>query len=220
MKKQFFCFLLASSTLFLGFSQNKKNAVAVSLGSSGIGVEYARKVANKLNVRISYHTLEINDQEVDVSSFIDSEDVNFLGSVRSTILYLGAEYVPFSNSSFKLTFGVGFLNDVGVNGLITYKEDVTYGDVTIQAKDVGKVDLQSTWSGTAPFLGIGFGRAIPKNRIGVSFEFGTYFASSPTVNLQADRLLSPTQDQEANLQDAFESLKFIPRAQLKIAIKL
>ena len=196
--------------------KTKKNGLNISFGTSGLGVGYARKLNTKLNAIVAYHNLTIEDKEADISEILDNDDVDFLGSAKSTIIDAGIEYVPFKNSSFKLAFGVGFLNNVTVDGLITYKEGIEYGDVSVTAQDVGKVIINSKWSGTAPFLGFGFGRAIPKNRFGFSVDIGTYFAKSPEVSLEADKLLAPTQDEQEDLQDAFESLTMIPRIQFRL----
>lgn len=197
----------------------KKNALNISFGTSGFGFGYARKISPKFNAMFAYSSIEIKDKKVDVSEFLDNEDVAFSGDANSTIIDFGAEYLPFQNSSFKLVFGLGFLNNVNVNGTITYKEGVQYGDVTIAPQDVGKVVINSKWSGVAPFLGLGFGRAVPKNKIGFGIDIGTYFAKSPEVDLKADKLLAPTQNEQANLQEAFESLTFIPRIQFRLTYK-
>ena len=207
------------NTVFSKDLSERKNAIAVSFGSPGIGFEFARKLTRKLTARVAYHTFSLKDYEAkDVS--VGNDQVTILGNLETQVWDFGGEYLPFSKSSFKLTFGVGILSNVNLNAKITYQEDITYGNVTITAANVGHVLIDSKWSGAAPFLGIGFGRAVPKNRIGLSFEFGTYFASSPALSLDATKLLAPTKDQEANLQTAFETLTFIPRAQIKLAIKL
>jgi len=198
----------------------KKNAIGVSFGTSGIGFNYARKLSAKLNAMITYHTFSINNKEVDVSSFLDNDEVNFLGSAKSTIIDLGAEYLPFKNSSFKLAFGIGFLSDVSIDGQITYKESIKVGDVIVSSQDIGKIVINSKWSGAAPFIGFGFGRAIPKNKIGFGIDIGTYIATSPELNLIADKLLAPTQNEQSNLQDAFSTLTFIPRVQFRLTYKL
>ena len=209
----------SNNSFSLKDASERKNAIAVSFGSPGIGFEFARKLTRKLTARVAYHTFSLKDYEAkDVS--VGNDQVTILGNLETQVWDFGGEYLPFSKSSFKLTFGVGILSNVNLNAKITYQEDITYGNVTITAANVGHVLIDSKWSGAAPFLGIGFGRAVPKNRIGLSFEFGTYFASSPALSLDATKLLAPTKDQEANLQTAFETLTFIPRAQIKLAIKL
>lgn len=200
-------------------SSERKNAVTLSFGTSGIGFGYARKLNSKFNGIIAYNISKIKDQEIDVTSIIDNENVGFSGGTASTIIDLGAEYVPFNNSSFKLTFGIGYLNDVNVNGTITYKEGITVGDVDLEQESVGKIDVTSNWTGIAPFIGIGFGRAVPKKRFGFGVDIGTYYANAPTVYLVADKLLEPTEKEESTLQVAFESLRFIPRIQFRVAYK-
>ncbi|MEE9407037.1 MAG: hypothetical protein V3V28_03060 [Polaribacter sp.] len=210
----------SKDSISLSEISTRKNAIGVSFGTSGLGFNYARKFNSKLNAFITYHSLTIKDKELDASSFLDNDDVDFLGKAKSTIIDLGAEYLPFKNSSFKLAFGVGFLNDVSIDGLITYKEDIQLGAVTVSKQDVGKVVINSKWSGAVPFIGIGFGRAIPKNKLGFGIDIGTYFTKTPEVTLTADKLFAPTQDELSNLQDAFSTLTFIPRIQFRLTYKL
>ena len=208
-----------TDTLTTGNLSERKNAIAVSFGSPGIGFEFARKLTNKLTARVAYHTFTFNDyKKKDVS--IGNEKVTVVGDLETQVWDFGGEYMPFTNSSFKLTFGLGILSNVSLKAKVTYQEEITFGDVIITPTNVGHVLVDSKWSGAAPYLGFGFGRAVPKKRIGLSFEMGTYFASSPKVTLDATKLLAPTIDQEEKLQSAFETLKFIPRAQIKLTIKL
>jgi hypothetical protein len=210
---------ISKKSITISDLSEKNNAITVSLGTTGFSFGYARKLSSKLNGIIAYNTFTLNDKEADVSSLLDNDDVDFLGSVKSTIIDLGAEYVPFKNSSFKLAFGVGFLNDVNINGLITYKEGIAVGDVNVSKQDVGKIVIDSEWTGVAPFIGIGFGRAVPKNKFGFGIDIGTYFTKTPEVSLTADKLLAPTQDEQATLQDAFTTLTFIPRIQFRLTYK-
>ncbi|MEO9570223.1 MAG: hypothetical protein ABJG40_03415, partial [Polaribacter sp.] len=58
--------------------KTRKNGLNISFGTSGFGFGYARKLTSKLNGIITYHSLTIEDKEVDVSEFLDNDDVNFL----------------------------------------------------------------------------------------------------------------------------------------------
>ena len=68
-----------------------------------------------------------------------------------------------------------------------------------------------------PFLGLGFGRVVANKKIGVSFDIGTYFSSSPMIELDATGIIEQTKDQEALLNESFESFKFIPYASLRLS---
>ena len=220
MKKKQLLFIFLISFSLLGQSQEieKKNAFAISVGSPGLGLEYARKISPKLNAKVVWHTFKLEDFEKEDLEIKD-DVVDLLATIESSIIDLGIEYLPFKNSSFKLTTGLGILSKVNANALITYTEDVKYGDITITKENIGEINADITWSGVAPYLGFGFGRAIPKKKIGFGVEFGTYFTSSPDVELTATNLLSPTSNQKENLKEALDTFKFIPRIQIRLAYK-
>lgn len=222
MKKNYLLLIFLASFCFTGNSQEnyneKKNAFAISFGSPGLGLEYARKLSSKLSAKAVWQTFNLKDfEQKDLD--LNGDKVDLLANLELGIIDLGIEYLPFKNSSFKLTTGLGFLSKVNLNSVITYTEDVIVGTVIVTKQDVGEVVADVTWSGVSPYLGLGFGRAIPKKRLGFGIELGTYFVSSPNVNLTASKLLAPTATQEEKLQNSLEDFKFIPRIQFRLAYK-
>jgi hypothetical protein len=53
--------------------------------------------------------------------------------------------------------------------------------ITTNPVDNGNVEASIKVSGFRPYVGIGFGRAVPKNRIGCQFDLGVQFWNSPEV---------------------------------------
>lgn len=221
MKNYFICILFAALTLTT-YSQEetseKKNALAISAGLPGFGVEYARKLTPHLNAKVAYHFFKLEDFEIEDVE-IKSDIVDILANLDVSIVDIGIEYLPFKKSSFKLTAGLGVLNKVNLNAVATYNEEIVFGDVIITNEDAGQITADVTWTDIAPYVGIGFGRAIPKNRLGFGIEFGSYITSSPEIDLTATNLLENTASQKENLQESLEDFKFIPRIQLRIAYK-
>ncbi|WP_298881315.1 hypothetical protein [uncultured Polaribacter sp.] len=222
--KNFLLSIFLISFCFQSKAQNdkeikeKKNAFAISIGSPGLGLEYARKLSPKLNAKLVWHSFKLEDFEKEDLE-IKEDKIDLLANLELSIIDLGIEFLPFKNSSFKLTAGLGFISKLNTNATITYTENVKFGDVVITKEDVGEVNADVSWSGTAPYLGIGFGRAIPKRRLGFGIEIGSYFTSSPDATLTATKLLAPTSNQEENLKEAISSFKFIPRLQFRLAYK-
>ena len=68
------------------------------------------------------------------------------------------------------------------------KPVLRYEDIVITPNDDGSFDGKLVMGNTIkPYLGIGIGRTIPKNRVGVRFELGMvyqgkYSLSSPNIN--------------------------------------
>lgn len=199
-------------------TKERKNAFAASFGLPGLGIEYARKLSPKFSARLAWHSAQLINLRAE-NIEIKDDKVNLLANAEVSIIDLGIEYNPFTNSSFKLTTGIGILSNVNTNLVVTYTEDVKLGDVIITKNDVGEIVADVTWSGIAPYVGIGFGRAVPKRRFGFGFELGTYYTSSPDVKLTASELLAPTASQEENLQESLSSFKFIPRVQVRLVYK-
>ena len=217
-KQLLLTFLLCLSLLGQSQENQKKNAFAVSFGAPGLGLEYARKLTPKLNAKVVWHSLKVKDfEQKDIE--IKDDTVDLLANLDVSIIDLGIEYLPFKNSSFKLTTGIGILSNMDLNAVVTYTEEVQFGDVKLSKKDVGEIIADVSWSGIAPYLGIGFGRAIPKKRFGIGFELGSYFTSSPDVILTASKLLSPTSNQQENLKESLSTFKFIPKIEIRISYK-
>lgn len=194
-----------------------KNALSVSFGSPGIGFGYARRLGSKLNLKAAWHSLSLNDQKGEVK--VKGEDVNYLANLKTGVFDLLFEFLPFRGSSFKITGGAGYLSDVNLNATLTYKRNVKVGKVVVSDKDVGQIIVDTSWKGFAPYLGIGFGRAIPKRRLGLSLEVGTYFATSPDLKLTSTKLLGPTSSQQKTLKENISELKYIPKINLKLSYK-
>ena len=66
------------------------------------------------------------------------------------------------------------------------KVGVALGDYFLSPKSDGSMDATLEVSSFRPYLGIGFGHAVPKKRLGVQFDLGVQFWGSPKVYLDGD----------------------------------
>ncbi|TXD48711.1 hypothetical protein [Polaribacter sp. IC073] len=55
----------------------RKNGLNLSFGTSGFGFGYARKLSPKFTAIIAYSSIYLKEKEVDVSEFLDNDDVDF-----------------------------------------------------------------------------------------------------------------------------------------------
>lgn len=196
----------------------RKNAIGFSFGVPGLGIEYARSLNKHLSLRLRYNALSVEGYEIKDFE-INGDITDVVVNSNSQIFDVLFEYQPFKSSSFKLVFGAGYFKEFMITGDIKFEEEQQIGDITLSNEDFGDLNLDADWSGKfAPYLGLGFGRAIPKRRLGLALEIGAYYTGSPEVTLEATRLLSPTEEEnQETLQDGFESLNLIPHIKLKLA---
>ena len=62
------------------------------------------------------------------------------------------------------------------------------GDYFITPDENGNIDARIRVSGFRPYLGLGFGRAVPRKRIGCQFDLGVQFWGSPRVVVNGETL--------------------------------
>lgn len=195
----------------------RKNAIGVSFGNL-IGFDYSRMLKeNKLYASISYNTSpfafrdieqEISGEELLVDSELDFSNID-----------IRINYHPFSNA-FKIVAGLAFFSNSNLNVKTEFKNNISIGDIEFNAEESGSLDIDFNWSKTTPYLGIGFGRAVPRKRLGLSFDVGSYFSSSPEITLLATGLIEETQDQEELLNEKFKTFKFLPYATFRLTYSL
>ena len=192
-----------------------KNSLAVSVGFPVFGVEYARKLSTKFSGRVRYNFFKLTDYDRGQINLSGNKVLPRVSGESNTVDIL-LDYAPFGGS-FKLVGGIGILNKMDLNILIEYDESVTFGDVVLTKEDYGKLIADLSWQSVAPYLGLGWGRSVPKSGFGFAVEFGTYFTSSPDVTLTATKLLAPTADQEEEFAKTFETWKYVPSMKFRLA---
>lgn len=195
-----------------------RHAIAFHAGLPGYGLEYAYNLNRSFNVRLAYSTFAVADISTDLE--INGQSVNVNASASSSVVDLLFEYQPSSNVAFKLVGGISYLGGVGVNPVILLNDDIGYGDLIIANEDIGEIDLDVTWSGIAPYIGFGFGRAVPKKRVGFGLEFGTYYAGGPDVTIVATDMLQNTSEEAEEMEENLASYAWVPRIMARLAIKL
>jgi len=195
-----------------------KHALALNFGLPGFGGEYAYNINRNLNLRAGFLTFALNDFNTDLD--ISGQSVNVNANLSSQVFDLFLEYQPSSNSAFKLVAGMGYINNVGVNTLILLNDDIAFGDLTIANEEIGDIDINITWTSLAPYVGFGWGRAVPKKRVGFGIEMGTYYAGGPNVDIVATGMLVNTSDEAAEMEENLASYAWMPRIMARLAVKL
>jgi hypothetical protein len=197
-------------------TKGKMNAFGVSAGFPGFAVDYSRKISEHFSAKVRYNFLKIEDYNVGELD-ISGNAVTAIVSGESSTLDLLIEMLPFKSSSFKLVGGLAIINKMKFDILMQYEESVTFGDVVLTKEDYGNLNIGFSWEKVAPYVGFGFGRAVPKGKFGFGIEAGYYYSQSPNITLDATKLLAPTATQEEKVQQTFKTWEFIPLFQFRLA---
>lgn len=181
--------------------------VGVGAGTEGISIDAATCLTKWCQVRFGLNFMpDFNiktDVDVDyrypnVSSYWQNQlpndgEIEVKGSLKRTTVDLKADFYPFPNaSSFFICAGFSFGGEklIKVTGhsddyatLVKRGEylGITIGDYNIPINENGDVEAGIKVNGFRPYLGLGFGRLVPKNRLGFRFEAGVQFHGKPKV---------------------------------------
>ena len=182
----------------------------LSVGTDGIGIELAAPITNYAAVRAGFNffpKIKIKPTVKYTNDFRDvPDDPNFGEEKLSTRVQgklnwmngkLLVDAYPFGERfSFHITagafFGTSEIFQIENLDPIRRKDPdsgIEIGDYIIHEDAQGIAKAKIKVNSVKPYVGIGFGRPIPKRRIGVAMDLGVMLHGKPTVNAY-----SPTDD--------------------------
>ncbi len=209
MKKRSFIALLAAIVLpFTANAQEREDmgyfnhlSASYSLGTDGlVGFEVASPIGNYVTARMGYSFMPSFKAKVDIDYDYKgaTNKAKMEGKLNMGDFKLLFDVHPFRKSSFKVVAGFYLGRE---NLLEAYTTEPLYAIGTASWGGVGKIQIgtnPANMFGTdaegninarvrvntfKPYLGIGFGRAIPKKLVSVSFDLGVQFWGKPKVEV-------------------------------------
>ena len=183
--------------------------VSPAISTLGIGLETGIRANDFFGVRFGGNWLGLEfDRTVG--------DVDY--EAEATLASLGAliDYHPFKGG-FRISGGArANFNNADLTG--TPNQDVTIGDVTFAAEDVGTLVGDATYRTFAPYLGLGYGATLLKGSLTVGFDLGVMYQGAADVDLDAEggllegnAVLEENLDiEEENVEDELDDYLFYP----------
>lgn len=213
-------------------------SVGVSASTLGIGIDASTTFNRYLMLRAGVDIMPGITIDTDVDVDLDvaalgsstSSQVNVEGGLQRTQASLLLNVYPFKRSSFFVTGGAYF----GGSKLVKIKGHsqelkelydqygdqvgIIIGDYKLPIDENGNVAGGLKVNGFRPYLGLGFGRAVPHKRVGFMFELGVQFHGTPKVYSDTgdiDDLLKQT-DEDDDFTKIIDKLKVYPVLKFRI----
>ncbi len=183
-------------------------AIGVTAGTPGIGVDVAAPIGNYVQLRAgfaTFPTIKINthldlNQSGNLHGYEIPTSIDVQGKTGFTNGKILADVFPFKHCAFHVTAGAYFGSSKIVEaynkvpGALSVVNDynnseygqqspvgLELGDYFLTPDEEGNVNAQiKTWA-FKPYLGLGYGRAVPNKRVGFMVELGCQFWGSPSV---------------------------------------
>jgi hypothetical protein len=199
-------------------STERKNGIGIHAGVPGFGMDYGRNLnqAFMLRAQVNYLSLALKDYPYRFSNqdFIINAEIKF---VNFDVLM---DYHPFKKSSFKMTVGIGYFIDQVVSSTVGLSGNVNFNDLSYTPEQVGMLGISNSWFAFAPYGGVGFGRAVPKRKVGFGIELGTYYVGKPNPTIIATGMLSDNKDNEQQLKENLSEYRWIPVLKMRLSVKI
>lgn len=197
-------------------------AVGVQLGTTGPGLQVIHRFRNKpqLAARIgisylAYHKMiRINAGE---GSMLELFPDAVLGIGQASL-----KWYPFRKTPLFLTGGGGYTWHPTLGVRLRAENTLKFGGLEMTPEDVGTVNASLRWNRLLGYAGFGYGRAIPRRRIGLGVEVGCYYLGAPRVNLDYEGFLETTtlRDEMAKVQRNMANYRYLPTIQFLISYAL
>lgn len=197
---------------------NPGSALGIILSTNGVGLQFAQNInaSKTLAVRVGgmYVPVSLTNYEYD----FDGTVLVINGDIKVGAIQALIDFHPFNNA-FKLTGGLAYMM-TNVTALANVKDSVKQGDIMLSPKEVGDIDVGINMGPLCPYIGIGFGRAVPKTRFSFNFEVGGYYINQPNVTFKATGMLEPSSSNEKVLQDNMSGYNWLPMLNFGLNFKL
>ncbi len=231
----------------VSYGLGKRVGVGVGVGTEGIGIDAAVSLNKYFSARvgvnfipsISFSENVEFDKYVNIPPYFTGThegNVDVDLDLKRTTFDVKVDFYPFPNkSSFFITGGFSFGGNeiIALEGQADQKTvdlinkgaefgiDLGGYEYLLNDDNQGKVRATAEVNNFRPYIGIGFGRLIPKNRIGVRFEAGVQFQGKPKL-LDADGkdLMDVADDVDhevaEDISDILDYMKVYPCIKLSI----
>ncbi len=214
-----------SATTIVAPVQKKNIAIGLNIGTKGfVGIDATMHLNRFFNARIAlnyanYHYK--NDAFKPPVSELEGRQFHLEADYLQSNIELLGEFMPFKGGGLRLVAGAGYFpkNKLYFHGIAN--KSYLLNDVELDPEEIGGGTAVWTFkSPISPYLGLAFGRAVPRKRLGFSMELGTYFKGSPTIDINATGSLRENDRNEPYINRNFSHFKYLPTISMRLAYRI
>ena len=187
-------------------------------GTQGVGADVRYGITPKVALRLGGSTSTSIKMD-DAVKFSGFDAKNTLKAEMSNF-HLMADYAPFKTNAFQLVAGAAYLFKAGGGMEFFPNGTYNYGDLTFTGAEVGQLNIDVSWKGIAPYLGLGLFKSFPKRLFNINVDLGTYFLKAPESTVVGTKLLSENYTLEPQLDKNMESYRFLPVIQFNFNFRI
>lgn len=190
-------------------------------------------------------TVDLSSYNPDLGEYTVKQDVKLKAKVKVPAAHFLVDYNPFKDGlgAFHITAGlfaggsslfhVSGRTDLdavrseldryepGLGDMLNPADlNIEIGDVTVRLNENGSADAYVKVNSVRPYLGVGWGNAIPKRRVGFRFDIGAMYHGKPEVTSpNADGDIMKT-DEAKDFNKILSKVQFWPQLSFQLTFRL
>ncbi|EHQ30426.1 hypothetical protein [Mucilaginibacter paludis] len=193
-------------------------SVQLQAGTQGIGADVRYGVYPNLSARLGGSFVPINTgSSLSISGF----NTDYSADVKIFNVHLLADYVPFKNiKNLRVVGGAAYLYKANGGLVLSPTGSYTFGNYNLTGPEIGKLDMDVSWKGVAPYLGVGLFKSFPSNLFNFNLDLGTYYLTAPSTRITGTNLLVDNNQLEPQFNDNLKGYRWLPVLQLNFNFKI
>jgi hypothetical protein len=170
---------LALCGVFATTAQAEGLGVYINGGTTGFGLGLAGPLSESVTGRLGFATWKKTVTQSD-------SDGNYELDLKLQTVHMLADWYPF-DGAFRTTVGlIANGNKATLSATPNATGQYTFNGVVYEADEVGSYTGEMTFKSSAPYLGIGWGNPVAKNKTwGFVTDIGVMFQGSPQITSTA-----------------------------------
>jgi hypothetical protein len=209
--------------MLLAASAQAEVGVTADIGTTGFGVRLSTPVQENLNARIGLNYLRYSYSQ-------NTRDVDYDFKLKVQMFEALLDWFPMQ-SQFRVSAGLVYNgNQIESKGKPNNTGSYTLSGNTYNASNAGQIDGETDFRKVAPYLGIGWGNAMAKDKgWHFSSDLGVLFQGSPNTTLtnsgctfpdaQCAQLKNDVAAENARLREETNSFRFYPVVRAGVSYK-
>jgi hypothetical protein len=207
--------------------------ISLNAGTLGVGLEASTSLTSNLAVRLGvdgfvfpYNYNYEGSQTTKVGGITNNTTYTVKLKAEAKLLngHAFVDFFPFPSAfPFHLTAGVfaGAPQIITVSGTPGEGEKIEIGDITIDPGTEGKVKAALKVNTVKPYLGLGFGRSVPRSRVGFKCELGAIYQGTPQIEVVTGKLVEgQVNDKLSDFNKLLKDFDIYPVLKLQVIFAL
>jgi hypothetical protein len=195
-----------------------QKSLQFNVGTQGAGAEFGYGILSPLALRLGINLIPVTANNVfQVPGFATTNRVN----VQFSNVHLLADLTPFSGArGIRVVAGGAYFMQANGGMEVTAAQNFTYGAITVNPDQIGKLNMNVSWKGVAPYMGLALAKMFPRNTFNVNLDLGTYYMPAPSAQIIGTALLEGNSSQALQLEKNIKGYRWLPVVQLNFNFKL